>query len=109
MSIQVIAWKSSAIKRVAKSTFAAELLNLTNVYDQAGWLRDLVKEVLGGNLELHLRSDCIDVTSHVESQRLHPREKRIAKEVAVLREGLSTKDITSIQHVSSRDMNKSGS
>ena len=43
----VLAWQSNKIKRVAKSTLAAEMLSLSDALDHAIYLRHIILELTG--------------------------------------------------------------
>lgn len=96
--IQLIAWKSNAIRRVTKSTFAAELLNQTTMLDYAIWIQQLYEAMSGVRLDVILLTDCQNVRDHVHSLRNMPTEKRMASEVALLREALDMGELQPSTH-----------
>ena len=124
VSSALIAWKSSKIKRVARSTFASETLQCSTTFDHAARLRDLFDEIFFGRVqpilrmnskasniqksELDIFTDSQDVIDHLRSLRNTCTERRLEKEVHLLRSAIETEEVTSWQHIPSELMMADG-
>ena len=115
----LISWKSSRIKRVVRSTFAGELLQCSSTFDHAAHVRDLYDEICGRGISgkttkpdiktpLVIRTDCQDVIDHLRSLRNTCSEKRLNKEVHLLRSSVTTGEVSIYQHVRSESMMADG-
>jgi hypothetical protein len=98
----LVAWSSKRIRRVARSTYAAEMLMQTECLDLASWMCSLLDEMLGqspGTTRLDLKTDCMSVKDSVRSLRIHATEKRLYPDIHALREAIETGEVRSIQHI----------
>ena len=96
----VVDWKSKASSRVCRSTFAGETMAGCEAFEAAVFLRSLllslalglrVEESRGGEyMPLHLVTDCRSLYDHVHREGVPraPSEKRLAIDLAGLRQGL---------------------
>lgn len=99
-----LSWKSVKIRRVVKSTLAAETMALVNAVDDALYLRHLLVEIIG-NPNLHVPIDAyVDNRSLVENLRSTKgaQEKVLRIDLAILKDQLSKGDIRSVQWVESK-------
>lgn len=91
-----LAWGSKKIRRVVKSSLAAETLSLVDAIDVAMYLKHILSEVL--------QSDDIAIRCHVDNKSLWDNvhstksvsEKRLRIDMASIKEMLHTKEIKSI-------------
>ena len=107
----LISWKSARIKRVVRSTFAGELLQCSSTFDNSAHIRDLYDQISGhtGHVTpLTIMTDCMDVIDHLRSLKNTCSEKRLNKEVHLLRETVATGEVTSWIHVPSTLMQADG-
>ena len=101
-TVAMISHYSRRVKRVARSTFAAELLNQATSYDLGVFVRRLMEWMWGVPTRLHARTDCDSLCKYVHSLRTHPREKTLNAEIDSLREALLEGTLTSFEHVPGR-------
>ena len=104
VSAAVLSWKSSRHRRVVRSTFSAELLASTNLFDSASWFASLFAEVTTGvrtghQFPIDLRTDCENLVASTKSLRIQATEKRLYGEIWALREALESSEIRTFQHV----------
>ena len=96
-----IAWQSKRIKRVVKSTLAAEMLALVEAAESCYWLQNILNEVLGTE---GCKIDC-----YIDSQSLYNAansttslsDKRLRVDVAIIREMLQNNEISKLVWVPS--------
>ena len=105
----VIAWQSHRVRRVVRSTIAAEIMEAGSLIDRVFWVRSLFNEVVTGKsvasiIPVDLKSDCESFVSHVKSLSNGVAEKRLVAEIHAIRESLTRGEIRSIQHISTKDM-----
>ena len=91
----VIAWHSGKLKRVARSTLAAETMALVNGIDEALYLRDFVKFCLGITMPIEAVVDNKSLVQAIASTHL-VEEKRLRRDISAL------KEIVELEHVSVR-------
>ncbi|XP_066911985.1 uncharacterized protein [Clytia hemisphaerica] len=97
-----IAWQSKRIKRVVKSTLAAEMLALVEAAESCYWLQSILNEVLGTE---GCRIEC-----YIDSQSLYNAansttslsDKRLRVDVAIIREMLQNNEISKLVWVPSK-------
>ena len=88
-----IHWQSKKIKRVVKSTLAAECLALQNAVDHAFYLKNVVSDMLGVDMEIHCRTDNQSVVDSVYSSTNVKEDKRLVLDVCSLKEMLERKEV----------------
>ena len=98
----LVDWRSKASSRVCRSTFAGETMAGCEGYENGVYLRSLMLSLMTGELmteaqagrymELHLVTDCRSLYDHVHREGVPrtPTEKRLAIDLAGLRQGLIT-------------------
>ena len=96
----VIDWKSKASQRVCRSTFAGETMACCEGLENSIFLRSLILSMMTGermveaaageHMDLHLITDCRSLYDHVHREGVPraPSEKRLAIDLAGLRQGL---------------------
>lgn len=96
----LVDWKSKASHRVCRSTFAGETVAGCEAFENSVFLRSLLLSMLTGQrfneseagkmMDLHLIADCRSLYDHVHREGLPraPSEKRLAIDLAGLRQGL---------------------
>ena len=95
----MVAAFSRRIKRVCRSTFAAELMNQANAYDLAMFTSAIFDEVFGYRCDVHMRTDCMSLVKMVHSLRSHPMEHRLNAEVDAIREGIIEEEIQTFEAI----------
>lgn len=96
-----IAWQSKRIKRVVKSTLAAEMLALVEAAEAGYWLQSILNELLSTN-------SC-NIECYIDSQSLYNAaysttslaDKRLRVDVAIIREMLQKNEIQKLVWVPS--------
>ena len=98
-----IAWQSKRIKRVVKSTLAAETLAMVDMTEACIFYRKLLLELLQledktGNIKIICKTDnsCLYDAVHSTTQIL---DKRLRIEMAILREMIDRKEIERISWI----------
>ena len=90
----LIHWKSQRIKRVCRSTFAAETLSAVDTIDQAIFLRDMLKAWISGSisssidLKIDIYSDCNSLVESMEQIQPTATEKRLKLDLLSMKENL---------------------
>ena len=95
------------MKRVVKSTHAAETLALVDAAEAAIYFQNFMKELLGlshdtKNLKIHCRTDSNGLYKSVHSNT-QILDKRLRIETAILRQMLEKEEIASIDWVPSTE------
>ena len=101
-------WPSSTIKRVVRSTLAAESASASKAFDRAVYCRALLSECMLGPKARSMRwtdmvqsvpmlflSDCRSMVEHIKKTGASTDEKRVAMDLADLRHGIDNGDIIS--------------
>ena len=98
-----IAWQSKCVRRVVKSTLAAEILAMVDMAKACIFYRKLLLEILQvkdniDNIKIFCKTDnsCVYDSAHSSTQIL---DKRLCIEMAILREMLERKEIAEITWV----------
>ena len=99
VKVSLLGWSSGRLRRVVVSTFAGELLQQTAAFDQARWTTLLLKELIGKELPLRMRTDCKSLVDNLHSLRQRVTEWRLMSEMWALREAIEAKEIESLDHV----------
>ena len=99
--VALMAWQSNKIKRVARSTFAAETLQCSNAFDHGSALRSLYDEInLSQNrTSLTIKTDCQSLTDHIKKLTSTCSERRLVAELQVLKEAISSGELGAIHHI----------
>lgn len=99
-----IAWQSKRIRRVVKSTLAAETLAMVDMAEACIFYRKLLLEILQlnddtNNIKIFCKTDnsCLYDSVHSSTQIL---DKRLRIEMAILREMIDRKEIAEISWIS---------
>ena len=92
--MNLICWCSRKFRRVVRSTFAGELLEVNDAIDRVVPLDELAKVVMGHALEVRVRTDCKSVYDTVYHHK-GATEKRLLIDIAILKNVLSTKEVES--------------
>ena len=102
----LIQWQSKRIRRVAKSTLAAECLALEDAVDAGFYLKCVVTELLGlapENVELRCYIDNKSLHDNLHSTTNVKEEKRLVLDIALLKEMMEKEEITSVEFVESKE------
>ena len=95
-----ICWRSKKLKRIAKSTMAAEAQALAEGADEAyaiqGFIRELTGE--GSSLPITIRSDNHNLVQSVYSTNTIT-DKRLQMDISVLREMIEKKELSKVEWV----------
>ena len=99
-------WSSSTIKRVVRSTLAAESAAASKCFDRAVYMRVIVAEALRGpavrswrwqdlcrEVPMIFVSDCRSMVEHIRKTGAATDEKRVAMDLADLRAGVDAGDL----------------
>ena len=100
-----VAWQSRKLKRVVKSTQAAETLALVDLAEASFYFRSLILELLhmsdhSENIPIHCRTDNSGLLESIYSST-QILDKRLRIETALLREMIEKREISSVQWVPS--------
>ena len=106
--VHFLDWSSSTIKRVVRSTLAAESASASKAFDRAVYCRALLSECMLGPKARSMRwtdmvqsvpmlflSDCRSMVEHIKKTGASTDEKRVAMDLADLRHGIDNGDIIS--------------
>ena len=89
-----IAWISKKLRRVCRSTIAAETMSLLDAVDTSVWLSHLLDELKDKQLHTtEIYTDNMSLTEAVHSTKAM-EEKRLRVDIAALRESVKRKEIT---------------
>ena len=92
-----LAWNASKIKRVVKSTIAAEALSLQTGLDVAVYLRDIIAEVTGvARLTIAAYVDNRSVVEAVHSTKM-VADKRLRIDIGAIKQSLQDGEITAVR------------
>ena len=100
----ILEWKSSTAKRICRSTFGAETLACTEGLELAQYVRSFVHSIIEGRIvkveHLHgsglpCLSDCKSLFDHIHKEGIPrtPTDKRLAIDLAALREALQSEQV----------------
>ncbi len=94
----VLDWQSNKIKRVVRSTLAAEALSLCDGLENAIFLRDVLAEVWNTPEKIKILG-VVDNMSVVDaiSSTTSVADKRLRREISAIKEMLSGNEVTSIK------------
>jgi len=97
----VISWRSSKIKRVVRSSTAAESLALSDALDDALYLREVIAELLGEKLAIIAYIDNKNLHSLIHSTTAIT-EKRLRIEVAAIKEMMARNEVSHVHRIQLR-------
>ena len=98
VSASLIDWNSKKIRRVTRSTCTAECIAVCNAIDQSVFLSSLWQDMSGEKLSIRVYNDSRNLIHLCHNSKI-PEEKRLAIELAYLRENLSDSTVKSIEHI----------
>ena len=96
-----IEWNTHKIRRVVRSTLAAEMLSLGEGLDAGFYYRQMLEEILGldfKTINIEAYVDNKSVIEAISSTRM-VEDKRLRVDIATIRELLKLQDVSSIQWV----------
>ena len=93
-----ITWSSNRLKRTCHSSQQAEIMALNEGMKDAGYVREMIREVTGVTLTTNILTDNKNVISAVLATTA-PQDKKVKVELASAREALRTGEIEGIKHV----------
>ncbi len=100
----VISWKANKIKRVIRSTLAAEALALQECIEHAVYLRELLKEMLTCDLNIPIETWIDSANAH---KAIHSTTKvddhRLRIDIACIKESVIDEDLT-VNHCPGKEM-----
>ena len=102
----LIQWQSKRIRRVAKSTLAAECLAMEDAVDAAFYVKCVLQEMLcvePKNIELKCYIDNKSLYDNLHSSTNVKEEKRLVLDIALLKEMMEKEEITSVTLVDTKD------
>ena len=95
-------WQSKRIKRVVKSTLAAECLALEEAVDHAYYMKCIVSEILNVNIPMHCSVDNQSLADNLHSSNNVKEDKQLIQDIALLNEKMEKEEIGSVTHVPSK-------
>ena len=98
-----IQWQSKRIKRVVKSTLAAECLALEEAVDHAFYIKCMISEIMNVEIPMHCSVDCQSLCDNLHSSNNVKEDKRLIQDIALLKEMMMKNEINSVKHVSSKN------
>ena len=96
----LVSWQSKRIRRVVKSTLAAECLALLDAAQAGVYLRHMIKEILGVQPVIKCYVDNRSLVEAVYSTKA-VEDKHLRIDVAALKDLLETRDVASVSWVQS--------
>ena len=94
-----IFWESRKIRRVVKSTLAAETLALIDAAEAGVYIKEVVKELINVPMPIICLTDNKSLVDVIDSKK-NVDDKRLRIDIAVLKDMLERKEISTIQWVS---------
>ena len=94
----VLDWQANKIKRVVRSTLAAETLSLCEGLEAAIYLNNLIEELTGHTLEIHAIIDNRSVVDAVRSTTTVD-DKRLRRDISAVKQTLETGEVKTITWV----------
>lgn len=89
-----ISWTSRKLRRVCRSTIAAETMSLLDAVDACVWLSHIINELVDEELKTtEIYTDNMSLTEAVHSTKA-VEEKRLRVDIAAVRESIKRKEIT---------------
>ena len=97
-NLSIIDWSSKKLRRIAKSTFVAEMLAFSKGIDHAIYLRNLIHDMTGKLLHIHGFTDSNNFLQLLHNSKC-PEDKRSRIDLAYLRETLREGEVQTIEYV----------
>ena len=97
--VSPLQWQSKRIKRVVKSTLAAECLALEEAVDHAFYMKCIISEILNVDIPMHCSTDNQSLVDNLHSSNSVKEDKRLIQDIALLKEMMVKKEISSVKHV----------
>ena len=99
----LISWQSKRIKRVVRSSLAAETLALSDCIDGAVFISSLYSEIVSGNchdgyLPVEIITDNKSLVASIESEKA-VTEKRLRIDISAIKEAIDYNDIDIVSWV----------
>ena len=88
-----LAWHSGKIKRVVRSTIAAETMALSDGIEEAMYLREIIRFCIGGVLPVIAVTDNKSLALAIESTHL-VQEKRLRIDISAIKEVVETQNVS---------------
>lgn len=98
-----IQWQSKRIKRVVRSTLAAECLAMEEAVDHAFYMKCMLSEIMKVDIPMHCSVDCRSLVDNLHSSNTVKEEKRLVQDISLLKEMMEKKEIDSVKHVFSKN------
>ena len=95
-----IQWQSKKIKRVVKSTLAAECLALHDGVDSAFYTKTVIQELLKVDVEIHCHVENNSLVENVHSSTNVKEDQRLVLDMCALKEMMEKEELNSISWVS---------
>ena len=92
-----VSWESGKIHRVVNSTIAAEALAAKKAMEDAVYLREIIKEVLGWSVKIHVWVDHKGVVQSFNSTN-NVEDKRLRIDIAAVRQMMERGEIDAVHH-----------
>ena len=96
--MSIIDWCSKKIRRVAKSTFVAEMLAFSKAVDHAIYLKELIFDLTGRKLDIFGYTDSRNFQQLLYNSKC-PEDKRSRIDLAYLRESIRSGELKSVEYV----------
>ena len=96
-----LSWSSKRIRRVVKSTLAAETLALQDGLDDAFYIMELYQFILGEKIGITAITDSLSLYNAVYSSKV-VEEKRLRIDISSIKELIEKKVVKSLQWVDSK-------
>ena len=97
-----IQWQSKRIKRVVKSTLAAECLALEEAVDHAYYMKCIISEIMNVDIPMHCYIDNQSLCDNLHSSNNVKEDKRLIQDISLLKEMMAKKEISTVEHVVSK-------
>ena len=93
-------WSARKIRRVVKSTFAAETLAAVDAVEDGIYLSSIIQEAFRVNMPLHLFVDSKSLVDKLSSTHVTPpTEKRLVIDLALIKSAVENGDLNRIEWV----------
>ena len=100
----VLTWGSKMSRRVCRSTFGSELLSAVNGFDAAEHCKGLYEQMSGKAVMADAYSDCASLVETMSSYKPPgTAEKRMHRDIAILRQTLEMGVISSMSWISTAE------
>ena len=96
-----ITWSANRIRRVCHSSMAAEMMSMTEGLKDGQFVREIINELMGVEIEVELITDCKNVYNIIQATTA-PQDKSVRCLAAGVRESYMTKEVKDIKLVSGK-------